>query len=35
MEIAFLPGLAFEICDLLWQSIAEPAGLDRHGNAGG
>jgi hypothetical protein len=35
MEIAFLPGLAFEICDLLWQSIAEPADIDRHGNAGG
>ncbi len=35
MAMALPPGLAFEICDLLRQSIAEPADIDRHGNAGG
>lgn len=35
MAIAFLSSFAFEICDLLRQSIAEPADVDRHGNAGG
>ncbi len=35
MAMALPPGLAFKICDLLRQSIAEPQDINCHGNAGG
>ncbi len=35
MAMALPPGLAFEIRDLLRQPIADPADIDRHGDAGG
>lgn len=35
MAIALPPGLAFEICHLLRQPIAEPADINCHGNADG